>query len=83
MGSSCGRRPSEEGKCKKELPAYRLGGSRYPCHDADDVRQRLGKGWLYNQVGDVAKCAIGLNRLAFRVYVPGLYYPAEGNKCTA
>ena len=77
------RRPSEEGKCKKELPAYRLGDSRYPCHDADGARQRLRKGWLYNQVSDVAKGAIGLNRLAVRVYVPGLYYPAEGNKCTA
>ena len=81
--SSCRRRPSEEGEYKKVLRAYRLEGSRYPCHDADGARQRLRNGWLYDQVGDVAQRAIGLNRLTVRVYVPGLHNLAESNKCTA
>jgi hypothetical protein len=38
---------------------------------------------LNDQVGDVAKRAIGLDRLTVRVYVPGLHDPAEDNECTA
>jgi hypothetical protein len=38
---------------------------------------------LNDQVGDVAKRAIGLDRLAVRVRVPYLHDPAEGNECAA
>src|ERR1700675_484745 len=77
------RRPGEEGEYKKELGAYRLQGSRYRCHDADGARQRLRSGWLNNQVGDVAKRAVGLHRLAVCVYVLDLYDPAESDQCAA
>ena len=43
----------------------------------------LRNGWLNDQVGDVAKRAIGLDRLAVRVRVPGLHDAAEGNERTA
>ncbi len=77
------RRPSKEAEHKKELRAYRLLDSRYPCHNADGPRQRLRSGWLNDQVGGVAKRTIGLNRLAIGVRVHDLHNPAESNKCTA
>ena len=83
MGSLRRRRPGEEGEYKEELSTYRLQGSRYPGHDKDSARQKLGNGWLNDQVGDVAKRAIGLNRLSVRVRVPGLHDPAESNERAA
>ena len=79
----CRRRPSEEREYKNELGTNRLRGSRYPCRDKDSARQRMGNGWLNDQVGGVAKRTIGLNRLAVRVRVPDLHDPAESNQCTA
>jgi hypothetical protein len=43
----------------------------------------MGNGWLNDQVGDVAKRAIGLDRLAVRVRVHDLHDPAKDNKCAA
>ena len=83
MSSEYRRRSSEEGEYKEELRAYRLQGSRYPGHDANGARQRLRSGWLNDQVGDVAKRAVGLHRLTVCVYVPGLHDPAESDECTA
>jgi hypothetical protein len=83
VSSEYRRRPSEEGEYKKELRASRLWHSRDPCHDADRARQRLRRGWLYDQVGDVAKRAVGLNGLTVCVYVPSLHDPAEGDECAA
>ena len=77
------RRPGKEGKYKKELRAYRLGDSRYRCHNADGPPQPLRSGRLNDKVSDVTKRAIGLNRLTVRVYVPGLHNPAESDQCTA
>lgn len=83
MSSEYRRRSSKEGEYKKELRAYRLHGSRYACHDTDGARQRLRSGRLNDQVGDVAKRAVGLHCLTVCVYVPGLHDPAERNECTA
>jgi len=83
VGSLRRRRPSEEGKYKKELSTYRLQGRRYPCRDKGSARKKLGNGWLNDQVSDVAKRAIGLNRLSVRMRVPGLHDPAESNECAA
>jgi hypothetical protein len=38
---------------------------------------------LNDQVSDMAKRAIGLNRLSVRVHVPGLHDPAEGDERAA
>ena len=38
---------------------------------------------MYDQVGDVAKRAVGLNDLTVCVDVPGLHDPAEGDQCAA
>jgi hypothetical protein len=38
---------------------------------------------LNDQVGDVAKRAIGLDRLSVNVRVPGLHDPAEDNERAA
>ena len=38
---------------------------------------------MYDQVGDVAKRAVGLNGLTVCVYVPDLHDPAEGDECAA
>jgi hypothetical protein len=83
VGSLRRRRPSEEGEYEEELSTYRLQGSRYPGHDKDSARQRLRNGWLNDQVSDVAKRAIGLDRLSVGVRVPGLHDPAEGDKRAA
>jgi hypothetical protein len=83
MSSEYRRRSSEEGEYKKELGAYRLQGSRYPCHDADGTWERLRSGWLNDQVSDVAKRAVGLNRLTVCMYVPGLHDPAESDQGAA
>jgi hypothetical protein len=40
-------------------------------------------GWLNDQVGDVAKRAVGLNGLTVSVYMSGLHDPAEGDQRTA
>jgi hypothetical protein len=83
VSSEYRRRPGEEGKYEKELRAYRLRGSRYPCHNADGARERLRSGWLYDEVGDVAKRAVSLDRLTVCVYVAGLHDPAERDECAA
>ena len=83
MGCLNRRRPGEEGEYEEELSTYRLRGSRYPGHDKDSARQKLRNGWLNDQVGDVAKRAIGLNRLSVRVHVSGLHDPAESNERAA
>jgi hypothetical protein len=71
------------GEYVKELSTSGLRGSRQHLHDGDCPQQRLGNGWLNDQVGDVAKGAVGLNCLAVRVHMPGLHDAAEGNECTA
>ena len=43
----------------------------------------MRNGWLNDQVGDVAKRTIGLDRLAVRVRVHDLHDPAKDNKCAA
>ncbi len=83
MSSDYRRRPGEKGEYKKELRASRLGHSRDPCHDGCGARQRSRRSWLYDQVRDVAKRAVGLNGLTVRVYVPGLHEAAEGDQCAA
>lgn len=83
VSSEYRRRSSEEGEYKEELRAYRLQGRRYPCHDADNARQRLRSGRLNDQVGDVAKRAVGLHRLTVCVYVRGLHNAAESDQCAA
>ena len=83
MGSLRRRRPGEEGEYKKELSTNRLQGSRYPGRDKDSARQNLGNGGLNDQVSDVAKRAVGLDRLAVRVRVPGLHDSAESNERAA
>jgi hypothetical protein len=43
----------------------------------------MGNGWLNDQVGDMAKRTIGLDRLAVRVRVHELHDPAKDNECAA
>jgi hypothetical protein len=83
VSSEYRRGSSEEGVYKKEQRASRLHGSRDPCHEGDGAGQRLRRGWLYDQVGDVAKRAVGLNGWTVRVYVPCLHDPAESDECAA
>lgn len=83
MSSEYRRRPGEEGEYKKELRASRLWRSRDPCYDADSARQRLRRGRLYDQVGDVAQRAVGLHGLTVGVDVSGLHDPAESDQCAA
>jgi hypothetical protein len=83
VGSLRRRRPGKEGKYKEELSAYRLRGSRYPGRDKNSARQKLWKGWLNDQVNDVAKRAIRLDCLSVRVHVPGLHDSAESDEYAA
>jgi hypothetical protein len=83
VSSEYRRGSSEEGEYKKELRASRLWRSRDPCHNADSAWHRLRRGRLYDQVGDVAKRAVGLNGLTVCMYVPDLDDPAEDDECAA
>jgi hypothetical protein len=51
-------------------------------HHANNVRQHLGNGGLYDQVGGVTKCAIGGIRLPIRMRVRYLHKACERDECT-
>ena len=63
------------------MDRLRLG--RYCSHNTHDWRHGLRNRRLNNQVGSMAKCAIGLNGLTVRVNMSNLQDRGANDKCTA
>jgi hypothetical protein len=60
-----------------------LGLGGYCSHNMHDWRHGLRNSWLNNQVGRMAECAVGLNRLTVRVNMSNLQDRGANDKCTA
>ena len=63
------------------MDRLRLG--TYCSHNTHDWRHGLRNRRLNNQVGSMAKCAVGLNGLAVRVNMSNLQDRGANDKCTA
>jgi hypothetical protein len=61
----------------------RLQLGRYCSHNTHDWRHGLRNRRLNNQVGSMAKCAVGLNGLTVRVNMSNLQDRRANDKCTA
>jgi len=61
----------------------RLRLGTYCSHNTHDWRHGLRNRRLNNQVGSMAKCAVGLNGLAVRVNMSNLQDRGTNDKCTA